>query len=298
MDSMQVLTYSKKTNYIFILLLLGLLILRFPFSILLDFHKILIPKTLGLNIFNNYTYLLTAMLILLKRDSLSDYHIDFGAVTIFLIAPIAKSFSEYSINYLSIQSIQSNSSLTKAFLKSRIFIAPISIIQAVSNSSFQIIVSICLLISLLFCRPKLRKKNIKQTLLWLMIAIVVGICSGVLSKRIVGLNFQSKSIIPTSIPITICQFFIELANAAVIEEPLFRGFLWGFLKNIHWKDCWILLLQAVLFMIGHIHYLGINNYALVNTLIGGLILGLMAWHSRSISTSMIVHTLTNSLGSL
>jgi membrane protease YdiL (CAAX protease family) len=36
----------------------------------------------------------------------------------------------------------------------------------------------------------------------------------------------------------------QLAHAAIFEEPIFRGFLWGYLRKVNWKEKWILLFQA------------------------------------------------------
>lgn len=95
------------------------------------------------------------------------------------------------------------------------------------------------------------------------------------------------------------SFIIQLSNAAVTEEPFFRVFLWGLLKKTNWKDSWICLFQAALFMLGHIRYLGKANYSFfILVPIAALILGLLAWRSKSIGTSMITHALINSVGSI
>lgn len=266
----KLLTKNKKANYIFLLLLLVLLLLRFPLEISLEFNKIPIPKDLGIYIFEDGTYLITAILIILKRDSLSDYHIGFYTIIIFMIAPVAELFAEC----LEINTVQ-------------------------PDLWFRVLVSVCLLILLLFYRPKLRKRSVKEALLWSLIAVVAGICLGGFSGKI--LSFQGGGIFtyrPSAL-IIINSFFIQLGNAAVIEEPLFRGFLWGFLKKLNWKDCWIWLFQAVLFWLGHIFDLGVLNYSFfVIVPLGALIFGLIAWRSRSIGASMIVHGLSNSLANI
>jgi hypothetical protein len=105
MNNIQVLVEDKKKhNYIPLLLLFGLLFLRFPFLILVLFDKIPISKVIGSNVFQDGTYLLTAMLIFVKRDSLSEYNMDFAALFIFMIAPVAKIISEYFLNANMIQS--------------------------------------------------------------------------------------------------------------------------------------------------------------------------------------------------
>lgn len=71
---------GKKSNYIFLLLFLGLLFLRFPFLFLVLFRIIPIPSDLGLNIYYNGSYLITAMLIILKRNYCSNSSTSFRYV--------------------------------------------------------------------------------------------------------------------------------------------------------------------------------------------------------------------------
>jgi membrane protease YdiL (CAAX protease family) len=271
----KLLTRKKKANCIFLLLLLGLLLFRFPFEILLALNKIPIPKMMGVYIYEDGTYLIIAILMILKRDSLSDYNLGFCSLIIFMISPVAELFSEYlEMKYASIGTVQ-------------------------SDLWFRIVISVCLLIVLLLYRPRLRKRSVKEILLWFLIAVVVGIFFGVLAGKISSLQGGGRFPYRPSVLIIISSFFIQLGNAAAMEEPLFRGFLWGFLKKLHWKDYWIWLFQAALFWLGHIYYLGVYNYSFwIIVPLGGLILGLVAWRSRSIGTSMIVHGLSNSIADI
>lgn len=83
-----------------------------------------------------------------------------------------------------------------------------------------------------------------------------------------------------------------------MEEPLFRGFIWGYLEKRSWNQIWIWLLQAGIFCIGHIYYLPQNPVFFAGTFVGALILGLLVWRSKSIGTRMIAHAMTNTLGNL
>ena len=89
---------------------------------------------------------------------------------------------------------------------------------------------------------------------------------------------------------------IHLGYAAATEEPLFRGFLWGHLRLAGWREGWIWLFQALLFMLGHIYYLPqlpVSFWVIVP--LGGLIQGLLVWKSRTIVASMAAHGLSNVL---
>lgn len=89
----------------------------------------------------------------------------------------------------------------------------------------------------------------------------------------------------------------QLGYAAITEEPLFRGFLWGALRKSGWKDGAILVFQALLFMLGHAYYIQqvpLSFWVVVP--VGGLVLGWLAWRSRSIASSMAAHAMLNAFG--
>jgi membrane protease YdiL (CAAX protease family) len=262
---------AKTKNWIFLFLLLGLFILRFPFLILSCYKINLVSPELVSPIYYGGTYLLAAIMIFLMRDSLSSYNMGRGAIIIYIAAPFAIFLSQ----------------------------AAKSIDSVHSDLWFRMGVSLCLLIALIISRPKLRKRSAKQILLWILISIIVGICVGVIVGKILSIQTRDNNPMYPTILTCVTEFFIQLGNAAAIEEPLFRGFLWGFLKKLHWHDLWIWLFQAVLFWLGHIYYLGVVNYSFFIIVPAcGLILGFIVWRSRSIGTSMIVHSLINSLGSI
>jgi len=111
---------------------------------------------------------------------------------------------------------------------------------------------------------------------WIWIAVVVGICGGLIFGYLIGMQDISGGVIGkhrslgtvaslllsaqswlTIFPI----FMAQLCNAATLEEPLFRGFLWGYLRLQGWNEKWIWLFQALLFWVGHIYYLGVASYS-------------------------------------
>jgi membrane protease YdiL (CAAX protease family) len=120
--------------------------------------------------------------------------------------------------------------------------------------------------------------------------------TNILLPIFIHLQGNANSGMHPTISLLMSLFFIQLGNAAAIEEPLFRGFLWGFLKSHHWNEYLIWLFQAALFSLGHIYYFGVNNFSFfVIVPFSALLFGLCAWRSRSIGTSMVVHGFYNSV---
>ncbi len=89
----------------------------------------------------------------------------------------------------------------------------------------------------------------------------------------------------------------QLGYAAVTEEPVFRGILWGVLRKKGWNEVIILPFQAALFLLAHVYYFGKMPYMFwISIPIGGLALGFMAWRSRTITSSMAAHSMMNAFG--
>jgi membrane protease YdiL (CAAX protease family) len=92
-------------------------------------------------------------------------------------------------------------------------------------------------------------------------------------------------------------FFYQLGYVAVTEEALFRGFLWGYLQKAGWKNIWIWLFQAGLFMLGHIYYIDKNPLLFwVIVPISALVMGVLVWRSKTISSSLAAHATLNTFG--
>jgi membrane protease YdiL (CAAX protease family) len=135
------------------------------------------------------------------------------------------------------------------------------------------------------------------------IGILAGIILGILLAFPMSLQVE-QSLSPSQFWEIVRQqgvtlFAYQIGYAGVAEEPLFRGFLWGALRRTGWKEVWIWLFQASLFMLAHIYYINrlpISFFVIVP--VGALGLGLAAWKTRSLSSSLAMHGAANALGSL
>ena len=86
----------------------------------------------------------------------------------------------------------------------------------------------------------------------------------------------------------------HLGFAPINEEPLFRGFLWGYLRQLHWKEIWILLFQTVLFTSAHIYVakqFPLMFWVFIPT--AAILFGILAWRSRSITPAIFAHAMVN-----
>lgn len=258
----------------FKLCLIGLLLLRFPVVILPCYGLLPFSKDMGLMLFQIGTYPLTAIMVLLKRDCLEKYHMDRLALSLLVFAPLGCL-------------------VTQGLLQGGWTGLPFS---TYGNAGFALL----FLLSLLIWRPVLPKRGAGRMWKWAALAVLAGVCESAVTGYLI--HFQKA--VPSGIQIylprqavrAILLIFTQLSTAAALEEPLFRGFLWGELRDRGWKEVHIWLFQALLFTLGHIYYLGAANISFfVVVPLGALLLGWMAWKSRSIGTSMLVHGVSNSL---
>lgn len=255
-----------------LVLLLGLLVLRIPFLTGIALFSKISPPWLE-PIFSNSTFLLTAVLIWWERKRLEEFHIGYGSLGIFILGPIifsillkVMSFSSTPQNYLSIPWLQ-------------------------------IVIALSLLAALIVKRPNLQKVTVKSVI-WIIVSVVIGLVIGALYGYVNSVVFPTQRGSAVTFPLFIFMFVRQITWAAALEEPLFRGFLWGYLKKAGWKDIWICFFQSGLFLVSHAYYITVNPIIFINVFIAAFILGLVAWKSRSIANSMTVHGLFNSVGDI
>ena len=255
-------------------LLTGLLLLRIPF---LGFVTLFANYNWVDPAFEIGTYFLTACLIWWERERLADFHIDTLAVSIIIlfkpIQTLLLTLSEYATY-------------------------PLAFPQWGGILIWMI--AAALFIAMRFSRPRMARIS-RASAGW----FGWGLLAGLLTAAILGypMSFQVDNVpasLPGLFPLTFMilrQVFYQLGYAAVAEEPLFRGFLWGYLRKAGWKDVWIWLFQTGLFMLAHIYYINqlpISFWIIVP--VSTLVLGALAWRSKTISASMGAHTMMNASG--
>ncbi len=84
----------------------------------------------------------------------------------------------------------------------------------------------------------------------------------------------------------------------LIEEVIFRALLWEFLINLNWSAPKIVGLQALLFWLSHSYYITDSFSFWITVPIASIILGIIAWRSKSITVSLFAHMFFNYLFTL
>lgn len=235
-------------------------------------------------VYQTGTYLLTLFLIFWERERLADFHIGWLAVGIILI------FKPLETLYLAIMGFEQK--LPMAF-----------------PGPWALTVWAAALLMTVWCfaaKPAFSKVT-RADRRWFVLGLLAGAATAAVLSVPLALQLrmmddgmrisQSTPLIGLLFSALIFGIPYQLGYAAVSEEPLFRGFLWGWLRRIGWQDRWILLFQAGLFMLSHIYYIGRLPYSFwIVVPVGALVMGWLAWRSRSIATSMAAHAAVNGLG--
>ncbi len=264
---------SRKT------LSLGLILTLFALRYMVTGYRLAYaePPTWVLPAFEISTYFLVAVFLVLESQSLRDYNSPPLALWIIIL------FKPMETIYLAAWS-ELNS--------------PLALPKPLSFIFWVIALGL-----FIFFRSQLFKKGAIRwyDLKWALIGLGVGLATALLlayPSSFEGPIFDPryKFEILRDAPRSLANIPYQFGYAAVSEEPVFRGFLWGYLRKIGWRDVWIWIFQAALFMLGHLYYLKsmpISFWLVVP--VGGLTLGWLAWRSRSIATSTMAHGVVNGL---
>lgn len=268
---------------IFLFALLGLLILRIPFLGGLEFFNV---QWKWINtIFQIGTYLLTTFLVWWELENLAEYHMNtFVVMLIMIFKPIQTL----------LVAVWGGNKYDLAF--------------PTTPGLMIWLIAVVFAIGIWWKRSKLpRGQPIKVG--WLFMGILAGLLAAIclsypmslqiaarpdFAYLVYGGSASIKNAAKDMLGGTPLDFLFQVGYAAVTEEPLFRGFLWGYLRKLKWREIWIWLFQAGLFMLGHIYYLNNSPFSFwIIVPAGGLLLGWLAWRSRTIASSMMAHGAMN-----
>jgi len=131
---------------------------------------------------------------------------------------------------------------------------------------------------------------------WFFLSIFAGILFSIVMIPIRnGFNWEviSKLNSYQSIYAIFYYIFYGIGAVGILEEPIYRGFLWGTLKNSGLNDFQSIVIQAGLFWISHMKMIQSPfSFFIIAPLIS-LILGLLMYKSKSIIPPLIFHIIYN-----
>ncbi len=225
------------------------------------------------------TYAVTVALIWLERERLAECNMDGLAVALIMTTEPVKTL---------LLPFMGLSSLPMAF-----------------PHFASLVVLACSLVLLILLLRNSRKglRITRKSLLWWLIGAACGILVAALVACPCSIQFRAGrhfgfdpwGMLKNAV---IMAFPYRTVAPIASEEPLFRGFLWGQLRRLGIGERWTWLLVAFFFIVAHLHYLPsypITFFVVVP--VASLALGLIAWKSRTLSSSMGLHSMVNLFGS-
>ncbi len=228
------------------------------------------------------TYILVAVFLVLLRNSLEEYHITNLAIWMVIIFKPVETLILTGLN-----TIDSGVNLPLALPK-----VPGILIWVIALGLLAV-----------FRKQILRRGSVSRVeWRWLLVGGLVGlavvlITAFPMSFQVGPLDPDARLSVFSSLLLGVATIPYQIGYAAISEEPVFRGFLWGYLRKIGWRDLWIWLFQGLLFVLAHLYYIKSEpiSFWFIVPLIA-LVTGWLAWRSRSIVTSMSAHGVINGLG--
>jgi membrane protease YdiL (CAAX protease family) len=245
-----------------ILLIVFYFILRIPIAFKININP---NKSLAEAILLQLgVFIAISLLILINRKNLKDYFIDRTFLKIFFFFAIV----------LRIRLIASTNTL---FLELSILIVMVTTLLFLVISKTQI--------------SQFPLMNIWNGL-GIIGAIIINIAVSIYLRtysNIQSINFGL-------LPLVFIWEMVGQFGSVIYEEPIFRGFLWGTLLLLNWKEKYIFLFQTLLFWISHLEFAFTFPFMFwVVSPIFSAFLGFLTWKSRSLIPSTFAHTLYNSL---
>lgn len=238
-----------------------LLFLRIPVLFMGVFG--IISEDIALVMFLIFTYLFTAMFIEKYSGQLTDYFITPTSIIIFLLAPF---FGILTMN-----------DDPTAYIRA---IIAIRLVYVLYKKNY-------------FKSTKINKSEYNPLNI-LLLLIFIGIF--IQLEKYIGLSdIRLSELEPRRF---VYEFMFQISFAVASEEPLFRGMMMGEMLKRKFRPALAILIQGGIFWFGHIYYINTGlNFWIIHPILA-IMLGVIAYKTKSITNSMVFHGMVNSLGSL
>jgi membrane protease YdiL (CAAX protease family) len=249
--------YSEKRDFFLIFLPIFLAI---PFRLVIGYFYNPFP-TWATNTIQLGTYLILCVLVWIHRDNLQQYQISKSTVWILILSGTL-------------------------FRLGNPF--PVEIIFWVIGVSWLV----------LYLRNTFHFTPRPDRIFWFSISCIIGIGLPIIVSCLVFLFKPDVTSIFRPWPGLFAgclHFLFQISHVSIFEELTFRGFLWGYLAKKGWGEKSILFFTTILFWAAHLFYINDPFTFWLVVPIMGFVLGYIKWRSQSVSYSILVHALYNTM---
>ncbi len=206
-------------------------------------------------------YLILAILVWVERESLGDFHLD--QTTLFVMG-------------------------LSGIFRARLHLAGEGYFLFIIGTAGLVILGV-----LILNHSKVPKTNFRWALIGAFTSVIL-----IFPITIIEV-LQFPNITYTPYPFHVVVVFLamiasDLAFTTLIEEMIFRGFLWGYLRRAGWEENWVFWMQGILFWI--LHFNSIKTIYIYLTIpIITFVLSKLTQKSRQIFPSILLHTTQNTI---
>lgn len=155
------------------------------------------------------------------------------------------------------------------------------------------IISLGILVALVRNRSKIPKTNMH----WLAIGFLIACLFLIPTTFLESLQAQKwAGSIPSSgnlLIIAIRNISFQLSFVSPLEEIIFRGFVWGYMRRMGWSENRAFWGQALLFWLSHITKIGTPITFFITIPIGIVFFSLLTRYSKQLAPSIVMHTIIN-----
>jgi membrane protease YdiL (CAAX protease family) len=148
-------------------------------------------------------------------------------------------------------------------------------------------------------KPKIPRTNIRWAIAGIVIASVVLIPISLL-EFFLRPDWHMAPLFKDNLVLTATrEINYQFSFAAILEEFLFRGFLWGYLKRKGWKESKIFWAQGILFWLLHFSKLLVTPFTFFLILpVTTYISSKLTMHSKQIYPAFLSHAVINAVCSM
>jgi membrane protease YdiL (CAAX protease family) len=248
-------------------LIAGYFFVRIIVSNIINFSSIDRSAEIGATI-NLALYTICILLIINNRSNLLSYNINKSTIIILIISGFFQSITKFDSLSVILQLL---------FITDAIWLW------------------------VLYRKKRLITQNLRGINIWSIIGVLL-LFPLVFALIYIHGNLPDSSVfskllsISTPKPSTLLIFnFIYFLCTVGFEETVFRGFLWGYLREFKISEMEILFITSGIFWISHINYLSHSWTFWIQLPIISLYLGFLAYKSKMSSPSIFAHAFYNTL---
>jgi membrane protease YdiL (CAAX protease family) len=249
------------------LMIAGVLFLQFLFllqelGIIFIYSDSLVVTYIPI-IFTTIMYLVLAVLIWMESANLQEFHIDRFTIFLFIFSSIIQ---------------------IRSGIRGELVFVVLMVLSGIS-----------MFILLVLRKPPVHETNLSWTNRGIVAGLLVIVFLFII-EFLIRPPWTTMPLIGNSVLSTTIGLMATIFTAAPLEEMLFRGFLWGYLRRFGWTESKIFFVQGILFWLCHFSRLIVTPFVFfIGIPLMVFVTGKLVMKSKQLFPSILSHSIINML---